>query len=254
MPRSVPARSADALLERINHHLNLYSMAAITAGVSALALVAPANAEVVVTKTNIPIGYFNNNLSLDLNKDGVKDFMFSAVCCGYDHSIYTTLRVTPLTGGEVVGGNRAVLGPYASALMRGADVGPSAHFSSSVARGAITVERLAGSASATVNLTYYGNWNGVGNDRFLGVKFLINGTTHYGWIRMTVEIDNRTTFATITAYAYETVANKKITVGSSGAVADSGNSTSEQVTPSAKGPSIGMLALGADGLDLWRRD
>jgi hypothetical protein len=50
---------------------------------------------------------------------------------------------------------------------------------------------------------------------------------------------------TITAYAYETVANKPITIGSTTEMADE---------PQAPNPSLGMLAMGADGLTLWRRE
>ena len=50
---------------------------------------------------------------------------------------------------------------------------------------------------------------------------------------------------TITAYAYETVANKPITIGSTTEMADE---------PQAPNPSLGMLAMGTDGLTLWRRE
>ena len=45
-----------------------------------------------------------------------------------------------LGGGKVMGGNRGMLGPYASALAKGANIGPSAHFSSSAARQQIILE------------------------------------------------------------------------------------------------------------------
>ena len=57
--------------------------------------------------------------------------------------------------------------------------------------------------------------------------------------------------AAITAYAYETVANKKISAGAA-ATAASENQAQSRMNP--VGASLGMLARGADGLALWRRD
>ena len=57
--------------------------------------------------------------------------------------------------------------------------------------------------------------------------------------------------ATITGYAYETVPNKAILAGMA-------KSTAEVQVPqdsrNQAGPSLGMLALGADGVPLWRRE
>lgn len=57
---------------------------------------------------------------------------------------------------------------------------------------------------------------------------------------------------TITAFAYETVANKAITIG--GNTDSSEDARSPTVSKLSDRPSLGMLALGADGLALWRRD
>ena len=83
------------------------------------------------------------------------------------------------------------------------------------------------------------------------MKFLIHGATHCGWIRLNANFPAKLGFppsATITAYAYETVANKTISASStSSAVATS----MERMYPDQ--PSLGILALGADGLPIWRR-
>ncbi|MGH9493883.1 MAG: hypothetical protein ACRD3B_02700 [Candidatus Sulfotelmatobacter sp.] len=247
------ARPIHGALESMNHRLNLYSVAALTAGVSLLALAKPAEGSVVVTKTNISLTN-GGQASIDINKDGTNDFFLSVGAGGYDHSFYATFAVTPLAGGKVTGGNsRGVLGPYASALAKGANVGPSAHFSSSVGRERIIVERTAGFVSGSSGHSSYGKWGNVSN-RYLGVKFLIKGQTHYGWIRLSVQWTHGLT-ATITAYAYETVANKKIGGGNA---PDAPVSTDASVVPlgnsKRKGPSIGLLALGSDGLAAWRRE
>lgn len=90
-------------------------------------------------------------------------------------------------------------------------------------------------------------------NRFLGVKFLINGKIHYGWIRVTVDSElNQRTAATITEYGYETIPNKRVLAG-----VPSNNVTMPDVGGrdiGGTGPSLGMLALGADGFTLWRQE
>jgi hypothetical protein len=252
MPDKLSSLSARRTLsEAIDHRLKLYATAAAAAGVSMLALSQPAEAEVVVTKTNVPIN-FGGQVSIDLNNDGINDFLLSNGGGGYDHSFWGTFVAVPQAGGKVMGGNRGILGPYASALMKGANIGPSAHFSSSGALGQITIERSVGFVSASTFRSYYGKWAAV--DRYLGVKFLIKGVPHYGWIRMTVTTPGRFT-GTITEYAYETIPNKKVAAGEgSDSSANAAAVRAQESVASARGPSIGMLALGADGLALWRRE
>jgi hypothetical protein len=50
------------------------------------------------------------------------------------------------------------------------------------------------------------------NDRYLGLRFVINSEIHYGWARFNVRIWNAI-FATLTGYAYETIPNKSIIAG-----------------------------------------
>jgi hypothetical protein len=257
MSRTLRARFLqDILPEGRDRYLNLYSIAA---GVSILALAQPAEASVVVTNTNIAINP-GNSVTVDLNNDGAKDFAFAVAVGGYDHSFYATLAITPLTGGKVVGGARGALGPYVSALASGASIGGAAHFSSSAVRGQVTVEHSNGGESGPTS-TYkaYGKWT-PGTSSYIGVRFLINGTIHYGWIRLTV---SRTIVfsgalrvsGTITEYAYETVANKKIGAGATTDVASRSSAHGNQSKALASlGPSLGMLAIGSEGLPLWRRE
>ena len=218
-----------------------------------LALAQSMEGKVVVTPANISLSRFQS-VSIDFNKDGINDFIFAVSAGGYDHSFYGTLVAKPLTGGKVLAGTRGAIGPYASALVQGANIGPSAHFSSSVARQRIMIERTAGFASGSTGHTSFGKWGHVAN-HYVGVKFLINGIAHYGWVKMSVGWNGAPT-GHITAYAYETTANKKVGAGvTTGAVAaDSANSRANDGTARVAGPSLGMLALGARGLDLWRRD
>jgi hypothetical protein len=227
--------------------LKAYSVAAMAAGVSALALAQPAEGKVVVTNTNIQIDKFGS-VSIDLNNDGTTDFTLSNGGGGYDHSFYGSFGAIPLTGGKVIAGRSGSQGAYASALANGAIVGPSAQFSSAAGQGQVLIERSVGFVSASTVNTAFGKWGNASN-QYLGVKFLINGKTHYGWIQMSTKTMGSIS-ATITAYAYETDGNTAITIGSTADGTEKANAPA--ATTSKRGPALGMLALGADGLGIWR--
>ena len=156
MSRSVSDLSSNNLPEIIDQRLSLYSTAALAAGVGMLALAQSMEGKVVVTPANISLSRFQS-VSIDFNKDGINDFIFAVSAGGYDHSFYGTLVAKPLTGGKVLAGTRGAIGPYASALVQGANIGPSAHFSSSVARQRIMIERTAGFASGSTGHTSSAN-------------------------------------------------------------------------------------------------
>ncbi len=250
MRKKSPTLSAQSLPDSMDHRARAYCGTALAAGVSILALAAPSEASVVVTKTHqtIPV---NGQISIDLNKDGVTDFNVK-LNNYFDFSFRDSVRVHPMAGGGVVGYNGGI-GPYASALAAGANIGPSDHFR--VGTYGVVVERSTGeefSTHTTRNL--YGKWGGDPQNRYVGVKFQIHGQTHYGWIRMTVNTDFPAGMtATITAYAYETVANKAIKAGSTKSTAENVAKVTQTLTKPA-GASLGMLALGFDGLQLWRRE
>jgi hypothetical protein len=239
-----------SLSETIEHRMKLYSVAAAAAGVSMLALAQSAEAEVVVTRSNIPIpasyyGGIQYLVPIDLNNDGVKDFSFSFYAFGY-HGFINDLHVEPQEGGAVVA-SHPIGAFYASALVRGAKIGPSAHFSSD---GRTEIEVAQGfDASSIYTRRLYGNWGDNPANRYLGVRFLIDGVTHYGWIRMTVITQPRGFSATIVGYAYETIPNKPIVAGIPGKPSAAQSGTKAEIFGN---PSLGMLALGADGLSTWR--
>jgi hypothetical protein len=109
-----------------------------------------------------------------------------------------------------------------------------------------------------------GKWGGNLRDRYLGVRFLIDGKTHYGWIRLTVTAPSAAgqfMSAMITGYAYETVPNKPISAGTAGTASATAVKVVSKPTAQASvpkrvqnqgGPALGMLALGAEALPIWR--
>ena len=246
-----PIQPTDAVAKPTNHHLNrqiaVYALEAAAAGVGVLALTMPAAAEVVVTKTHLPITQ-SAPVLLDLNKDGVADLKFTHNA-GATSYFFDSLKVCGalcgMPGNEVVGGKGDVF-LYASALMRGAKIGPSANFTTF--NDGVTVElSLGGFLSSHTTRHVLGRWGNDPQNRYVGVKFLIGGKTHFGWVRLTIISDNLLSLSgTITGYAYETIPNKPILAGTAVKM------TSQEEGPS--GPSLGMLASGADGFALWRRE
>jgi peptidoglycan hydrolase-like protein with peptidoglycan-binding domain len=90
-------------------------------------------------------------------------------------------------------------------------------------------------------------------NRYLGLKFSVNGETHYGWARLNVSFRAPHITATLTGYAYETEANKAIDAGQT-----KETTTSELRTPrnrkAQQVSALGVLALGSVAQSIWRRE
>ena len=115
----------------------------------------------------------------DLNHDGKTDFTFFNATSFYDPcNDFGEAVVWSVDGGSVVGQH------HPSALMRGANIGPSAPFLSSSNSYSIRIEAGYGVRSGSDRLV--GDWGGNPKNRYLGVCFLIDGKTHYGWVRLTI--------------------------------------------------------------------
>ena len=92
--------------------------------------------------------------------------------------------------------------------------------------------------------------------RFLGFEFTVQGQKHYGWARLSVTF-NPIGIATLTGYAYETEPGKPIRAGDRGGVADARVPRMLRALPTAatlRPATLGLLALGSTGLDIWRKE
>jgi hypothetical protein len=92
------------------------------------------------------------------------------------------------------------------------------------------------------------------------LKFTINGQVHYGWARFNVKVlhdgHNYRTTPLLTGYAYETVPNKPIITGQTQGPEDDNDFTEPNASlsmPARQTATLGMLALGAPALSIWRR-
>lgn len=218
---------------RLDRNLTAYMAAAGAAGVSLLA-VQSAEAKIVFTPANTTIP-LHGSLLLDLNHDGVNDFIFSNFFYGHDSRLY----VDPQAPGNQV----FHLG---AALPAGVRIGPRGSFVN------FALMAFQGTRSG-ISSFYSGPWEDA-HKRFLGLKFLVNGETHFGWARLTVTAKGGIV-ATLTGYAYETVPNRPIITGKiSGPDVASPADPGAMLTPSDQSATLGMLARGADSLAIWRRD
>jgi hypothetical protein len=250
---------AIAAASQIEHRLGKYALAAAAASVGVLALAEPAQAKVVITVKNIPIplcGVDVCPVSVDLNHDGIADFSFTVGTFAYHENSLGRVHIRGLTpGAEAVGTPAGYFRDYASDLVRGAKIGPSAHFASSTRSGGITIEgsnQCFRYCDGKYGRYFYGKWGGNHPNRFLGVTFQIKGVTHYGWVRITVTTNaSQRLSAEITEYGYETIANKVVLAGEKSNTAEAFQA---QNVPVQRESSLGMLAQGADGLAMWRRE
>jgi hypothetical protein len=259
----------------LNHQVAQYSLAAAVAGVGMLALLQPAAGEVVVTKKTIHIPLAPRNMQepvkVSMANNGVDNFSFilsSSATSSFPDRGLRELLVAGIDAGQGKGPNQFLAGgdfyAKALALARGANIGPAGITSATFASFAGLVE---GTNSSQGGFYSRGYWAGNLKNRYIGVRFQINGQFHYGWIRLTATTNTKlkkpSLEATITGYAYETVPNKPIKAGTAATAASTAAGTAEKPTTEIQvpkniqnqsGPALGMLALGSQALALWRRE
>ena len=201
-----PARVPTQLSESLHHRLNAYALAASAAGVGVLALAQSAEAEIIYTPTHQVIGP-NSKYNLDLNNDGITDFVITNRLKSATRYFGATLTLSPGTRASAVTKHPGFGGTGPYALAKGVTIGASQDWSR-------------GGTMAKANLLQGGTfssgskWASVSN-RYLGLRIVVNHAWHYGWARMTVKIDSKTGAITaiLTGYAYETTANKGLIAG-----------------------------------------
>jgi hypothetical protein len=255
---SGPRKTAN-LSESIHHHLNNYALAAGAAGVSVLALAQPTEAKIVYTPANVTIGRRGvHSYHLDLNHDGITDltiqwFGKNLMCRGgggYSQKIDESPALRNLVEGK----------PPA-ALSSGAPIGSSDRFYRG--QGLMVQLRQYSRCGSSV----VGNWWAARN-RYLGVEFKIHRKTRFGWARISVSVGPCGLCARLTGYAYESIPGKSIVAGKTHGPSDDPTNDPDSANPDEPGSgasvvspiidtpqpaSLGILALGAQGVPLWRR-
>ena len=221
--------------------LTSYAIAAAAAGVSILALSGRSQAEVVYKQVHQVIGD-GASFNLDLTGNGTVNLTLEnkhrAHCSDSICSSSQFLEVNMASANDVV---YNVYG--AVAMKRGMQIAPRDAW-----RGG--VQRMASMLGSFATSGVGGSWVNV-NDRYLGLKFEINGETHFGWARLNVQVQIPLIITTtLTGYAYETTANKAIAAGqtkSQDSTKIIGEPNASLTQPSPNPATLGALALGALG-------
>jgi hypothetical protein len=191
-------------------------------------------------------------VTLDLNHDGKTDFTL-------DDTLYTTtagffrsgrLSIHPQSANQAWGHRTSRGLHYASPLAAGVKVGASGAFTPGSL--SLAYARQEGSSSYCE-----GKWNNV-QKRYVGLKFTVQGKTHFGWARLNVSCTGYKISALLTGYAYETIPNKAIVTGKTKGQDEIASVERPRVassSPLTREPaSLGLMAMGAPGLAIWRRE
>jgi len=188
LPKSNPnSRKAHQLARALSSRLSSYAGAAGAAGVSLLALSPKSEAEIIYTPANETINLTVGSYGLDLNHDGIVDFVIA------DHRTNgspgaesrQSLFVKPAASQnriKCVYASCLSTFVYAAALQPGSEISAAQQRHGWLAGHAQMAfeERLGGKPY------YFGSFNRVQN-KYLGLQFKIDGATHYGWARFTVK-------------------------------------------------------------------
>jgi len=235
-----PDRVPLQLSESLHHRLNAYALAATAAGVGVLALAQPSEARIVYTPAHHKIRC-NTALDLDLNHDGTGDFrLINAFntyngCQGSGDAASFNVKALN-SANQIWGPSHATHSSWASALSEDVRIGPSRRFDSRHAR-------MAGWNHVVGSSFAWGYWIDV-RDRYLGLKFVVNGHVHYGWARLNLRQKIGTQIvATLTGYAFETIPNKPIIA----------EKTKGPDVVTVQAATLGHLAAGASAIPAWRR-
>jgi hypothetical protein len=248
-------RTASNLSAAFHQRLNMYALAASATGVGALTLTQPAEAKIVYTPAHKKITA-NHTIPLDLNNDGKMDFSVhdSFTCTSFCEYIVGDITAIPAQPTNEIVGYAGRSRHYASALAAGVRVGPKSPF---IPSNEVMVYGGYDAGTTTVGFCS-GPWKNVRN-RYLGLKFMVKGKTHYGWARLNATCaKNGENSAVLTGYAYETIANKPIITGKTkrdsvetGAV---GQSPSASLIRSSLPATLGLLAQGSPAMSVWRKE
>lgn len=191
----------------------------------------PANAEVLFTRSNAVVTGNSGALAIDMDHDGVTDFTLSEGYVFGGTSTYGELSwALELNGAppNQVGIRRTA----AAALKKGELIGSGDHnFSPFGVMAEVSV-----SDGSTAGYFFHCF------NRYIGVKLVINGEVHYGWVGFRSVQDF---VATLGGWAYETQLDTPIRAGDMGTL---GTESIDLTQPT----SLGMLAKGHSAAQNWR--
>ena len=212
--------------EALDRRLLVYALAVGATLVGAT----PSKAEVLYTPSHAVLRGYSGRLGIDLDHDGTDDFVLF-------------IRPVPCCSGY---GSAPGLGANGGASNKVATIGPY-QFAEPLNRTARIEKGHPFAAWAIMSSAFgYLLWHDAA-DKFLGVRFLINGEVHYGWIGFrSVTVAYPVITAKLGGWAYETAPGKSILAGDTG----SGSAQSQgEIQPT----SLQMLAAGHAAIEHRRK-
>ncbi len=235
-PASVSSVSVSPSLDRKLSH---YTAAA--AGAAMLAFAPSTQAEIVYTPAHQPIPS-GHALTLDLNHDGINDFVFhnTISCPSTEGKAACSGETRQQLYGIGNSGNGFLIGlrRWTPALPAGVNIGPAKRFGS--------YGSMESCSSGAFGRNTFGSWINA-EARYVGLSFKVNGQIHYGWARFTISVGAKCqTNVLLTGYAYETVPDQPIAAGQT--------SESNKLGTTTLPATLGALALGSPALVAWRRN
>ncbi len=286
-PRKKASRKAPAdLSESLQRRLNSYALAAGAAGVAVLACAPPAEGAPVCKTLNLQI--FNTHThAFNPADQALPPFQIAQTTFAYYTS--STLSTNPFqwwNRGFITPNSKGAnlllaTNGYAANVPSGGSIGPAGKFGKGASYGLI----FSYGKGSRFNKKYghgtlkkhRGNLNFEQSSNFFGFKFSLSGQTHYGWMRVQVTVrrtrgQNKLTSIDVVDYGYESSSSTAIAAGSCTAEALTEPVTPEpriepvarQIANPAASPSsvasdktrpatLGILALGAGGLQFRRK-
>lgn len=252
------------LSKTAQHNLEMYALGAAAAGVGLMSLTLPADGEIVYTPTHCAFARHLEACSIYYGKGNLNVNLIATGGSGSEE-IFASSGTT--TYGQIHVAVQRENGKLAVAMFPGARIAESRHFGGLplLARG--TVHTSQGP------VYWIGPWadggKGVKN-RYLGIKVKAQGEVHFGWARLTVRIPDPKSYmidGLLTGYAFETIPNKPIKAGQTKEADEQVNTPAPAnsddpgegallTSPTSDEPqlaSLGMLALGNQGIAMWRR-
>lgn len=205
--------------KNLQQKLKAYSMAAG----AVVAVGSAANAQVVYTDVSpdATVATDPDSVTIDLNNDAIVDF-----------TLYKTtgtaeaVRMHPAPGNEVLGTTSYGQFFLASVLNAGDLINGTATMWNGTMNGSMM----------TLVWGNYGYWAGM-SDKYLGLRFVVGGDTHYAWARLTVAGDASS--GTLKDFAYESTPGTGIQAGNGVSVPE----VTESETNIFPNPSQGQVTL-----------
>lgn len=201
------SRPRTNLSDSLHRQLNMYALAAGAAGVGVLATAQPGEAKIVYTPAHLVVKLGDRDC-VDMNHDGVADF---CLAIPFDEGGCFVDAVAGSSRKDGIAGSRKRFGVLA--IRAGAEIGPGRNFINT------SVFQPMAYYYCAFPATWSGLWvvGGKGHkgltNRYVGIKFKIDGKTHYGWARCSVYPGKTSQPLVMTGYAYETIPRKPVIAG-----------------------------------------